>query len=168
MLIWKLLKISSMKKAITTVKALRSGYSAVQTVKSGIDAICHPIQWAKDQLIGAIKNVLLTQLKKQLGEAAAHAIINRLDIEGKTYPLTLNIPITKPLRKTVEENFLELVESITNDALAIPLQALGYRLASVEFEYDEQRNVLTAKTHVGLLRLERTIPAQEPSVAKLV
>ena len=148
-----------MKKAITTVKALRSGYSAVQAVKSGIDAISHPIQWAKDQLIGAIKNVLLTQLKKQLGEAAAHAIINRLDIEGKTYPLTLNIPITKALRKAVQEDFLELVESITNDALAIPLQALGYRLASVE--YDAQHSVLTAKTHVGLLRLDRTIPAQE-------
>ena len=120
-----------------------------------------PIQWAKDQLIGAIKNVLLTQLKKQLGDAAAHAIINRLDIEGKTYPLTLNIPITKALRKAVQEDFLELVESITNDALAIPLQALGYRLASVEFEYDAQHSVLTAKTHVGLLRLDRTIPAQE-------
>lgn len=184
-----------MKKTITAVKALRTGYGAVQTVKSGIDAVCHPIQWAKDQLIGAVKSMLLKQLKKELGEAAAHTIINRLDIEGKTYPLTLNIPVTKPLRKAVQEDFLELVESITNDALRIPLQALGYRLVSVEFsstggerndenrrsenvefstkgekhsdenlKYDEERYILTAKIHVGLLRLDRAIPAQEKPV----
>lgn len=40
----------------------------------------------------------------------------------------------------------------------------GEKHSDENLKYDEERYILTAKIHVGLLRLDRAIPAQEKTV----
>lgn len=133
-------------------KTIKTGYSAYKGVKAGIDAVCHPLQWAKDQLVGGLKGVLLATLAKTFGESAARAAVEKLDLEGKTYPLKVSVPLHEKLQKVVSNpEHVSFVQEVVNDALAIPLQALGYRLAEVDFNCTE--GALNLELQLGLQRL---------------
>ena len=98
------------------------------------------------------ETVLLATLAKTFGESAARAAVEKLDLEGKTYPLKVSVPLHEKLQTVVSNpEHVSFVQEVVNDALAIPLQALGYRLAEVDFHCAE--GALNLDLQLGLQRL---------------
>lgn len=151
---------------------VKSGYSTFRSAKRGFDAACHPLQWVKDQMISAVKSALIGALTKSAGGPAARAMVERLDLEGKTYPLVLTIPLHAKVRAAVSNpEHIEFVQNVLNDVLAIPLEVWGYRLAEVAFECPEGESGFVVRAQLGLKRLGAVAPvvalpvpaASEPS-----
>lgn len=133
---------------------VKSGYGTFRSAKAGFDAACHPIQWVKDQMISAVKGGLIVALTKSAGGPAARAMVERLDLEGKTYPLVLTIPLHAKVRDAVSNpEHVEFVQGVLNDILAIPLEVWGYRLAQVAFECPEGEGGFVVRAELGLKRL---------------
>lgn len=146
------------------IKTVRAGYKTWRSVKAGVDMCLHPVQWAKDQLIGALKAVLIAAVTKSMGGAAARALVEKLDLEGKTYPLSLSIPLPTKVRDIVlDPENMTLVQEVINDVLAIPLEVLGYRLAQVAFECSPDGKSFVVRSEIGLRRLgEAMVSKPEP------
>lgn len=143
------------------LKTVRVGYNTWRNVKAGVDMVLHPVQWVKDQLIGALKAMLIAAVTKSMGGAAAKAVVEKLDLEGKTYPLGLSIPLPAKVRSIVlDPENMGLVQDVINDVLAAPLEVLGYRLVQVAFECSPDGESLGIRSEIGLRRLG------EPMVAK--
>ena len=94
----------------------------------------------------------MATLAKTFGESAARAAVEKLDLEGKTYPLKVSVPLHEKLQTVVSNpEHVSFVQEVVNDALAIPLQALGYRLAEVDFHCAE--GAMNLELQLGLQRL---------------
>ena len=136
------------------LKNVKSEDSIFRIAKADFDTGTHPFQWANDQIISAVKSALITTLTRCAGGPAARAMVERLDLEGKTYPLILNIPVHANTRNGVSNpEYGQCVQEVLNDVLTIPLQAWGYRLANVEFTCLSEQGGLSVRLKLGLKRI---------------
>jgi hypothetical protein len=147
-------------------KKVKSGYSTFRSAKAGFDAACHPLQWVKDQMISSVKSALIAALTKSAGGPTARAMVERLDLEGKTYPLVLTIPLHAKLKDVVSNPaHVAFVQDVLNDVLAIPLEVWGYRLAEVSFECPDGESDFVVRAELGLKRLVATLPSPAEAAA---
>ena len=80
------------------------------------------------------ETVLLATLAKTFGESAARAAVEKLDLEGKTYPLKVSVPLHEKLQTVVSNpEHVSFVQEVVNDALATSFASPGLPLGRSGF-----------------------------------
>lgn len=144
----------------TALKAAQTGWSAYQTVKSGVTAVTKPVQWLKDKLVGLLVSALLAAFKATLGPALAQMAVERLNLVGKTFTKAFEVPVPAAARDHLADPLaLQLVKDIANEALAGPLELLGYRAGRVDVEYLTDAGRLRLTLELGMLPAALPAPA---------
>ena len=135
----------------TLLDAAKGGLTAIRTAKEAAGAVLHPVQWAKEKLIGTLAGLLLEALKATVGPKLAQSTLDRLSLEGKTLPFTLNVTVPAAARTYLEGEGLALAEEIANETLAGPLELLGYRLGTLRAHFDAMTGELRLELQAGLI-----------------
>ncbi len=145
----------------TALKVAQTGWSAYQSVKSGVTAVTRPVQWLKDKLVGLLVSALLAAFKATLGPALAQTAVERLNLVGKTLTKTFDVPVPSAAKDYLTDpQALQLVKDIANEALASPLELLGYRAGRVDAQYLADEDKLRLTLELGVLPAALPAPTQ--------
>ena len=129
----------------------KTGWSAYSTAKDAVTAVTKPVQWVKDKLVEVLAESVLAVFKATVGPALAHQAFDRLNLVEKTLPFQFEVPVPSAASAHLTGEELELAQAVVNEALAGPLELLGYRLGKVGVALDEQTHRLKVSLKVGIL-----------------
>ena len=137
----------------------KTGVKTALAAKETACAVLHPVQWLKDKLVEALALALLAALKATVGPELAAKAIDRLSLEGKTLPCSLSVPVPERVRQYLDADGLLLAQDVANEALAGPLELLGYRLGRLQVAFIEETGKLDVTFEVGLMPLKPSLTA---------
>lgn len=134
---------------LSVAKGTLKAYSATKAV---VATVAHPIQSAKNAIVDAAVSVIVKTLTATLGPVLAEKFVDKANIVDKSVPLNLSLSLPEKVASKVDEQTLQLIQEAANEAMAGPLELLGYRLGSLELRLDEERQ-LSVALKVGVLRI---------------
>ena len=122
----------------------KAGWSAFSTAKDAVNAVTSPVRFVKDKALEFVALALLSALKTTVGPKLAQMALDRLNLVGKTIPLSVPVRVPATVAKRLDADMLALAQNVANEALAGPLELLGYRLGRLSVALDADTRMLTA------------------------
>lgn len=122
---------------LSTAKFAAKTYGAVS---GALQTIRHPIQATQDAIRGFLVKAVVKSVVYFAGDKIADELKARVDVEKR---MALSVTVPSQLRGVVlDEDALAFATNLVNDALAVPLAALGLTLGGLVIRKHESEPVL--------------------------
>ncbi|HEY6436703.1 MAG TPA: hypothetical protein VIY47_08935 [Ignavibacteriaceae bacterium] len=115
------------------------GYAAV---KNTVGAIAHPVTWVRDQIRDMIISAAVKIAVAIVGEKVANIAKEKIGDVAKD--IDFSVPIPEKLRKSfIEDGETDkILVGLANDAMAMPLAMLGFKVGEIKAERNEDSSEL--------------------------
>ena len=155
--------------------ALASGYGTYKGARAIVTTVVHPIRWVRRKIWSKLLRIFLSIALSAVKDDQKAALLNKAS--GLRKVVRFSVPVPASLHKNFAEDDrpLKLLHTMANDAMALPLALIGYRVGMLELDWDAQAGEIRAllevgissseeeKTGAGVTAAEKIPTAEQPS-----
>lgn len=129
---------------------LSTGHAVYKGARGIIVPLLHPVRWARKKIFTALLKVFIAVAMRALNEDQKASIRNRAT--GLRRTVRFSVPVPRSLHKNFNEddNPLKLFHAVANDAMAVPLALIGYRIGVLDLAWNPGIGRIEAMLEVGI------------------
>lgn len=134
----------------TLFSALASGYGTYKGARKIVTTVVHPIRWVRRKIWSRLIRIFLSIALSAVRDDQKAVLIEKAS--GMRKVVRFAVPIPKRLHKNFSEDDrpLKLLHEMANDAMALPLALIGYRLGMLQLSWDAQAGQVRALLELGI------------------
>lgn len=129
---------------------LSTGHSVYKGARSIIVPVLHPIRWVRKKIFTGLLKVFIAVAMRALNDDQKASIRGRAT--GLKRTVRFSVPVPRPLYKNFNEDDkpLKLFHAVANDAMALPLSLIGYRIGVLDLAWNRETGRIDAMLEAGI------------------
>lgn len=133
---------------------LSTSHSLYKGVRSIVVPILHPVRWVRKKVFTGLLKVFIVVAMRALNENQKASI--RKSATGLKRTVRFSVPVPRSLHKNFSEDDrpLKLFHAVANDAMAVPLALIGYRIGELDLAWNQQTGRIDAMLEAGIASSE--------------
>lgn len=133
---------------------LSTGHSVYKGARGIIVPLLHPVRWARKKIFTALLKVFIAVAMRALNDDQKASLRNRAT--GMKRTVRFSVPVPKSLHKNFNEDDkpLKLFHAVANDAMAVPLALIGYRIGVLDLAWNQETGRIEAMLEAGIASSE--------------
>lgn len=134
--------------------ALASGYGTYKGARKIVTTVVHPIRWVRRKIWSRLIRIFLSVALSAVRDDQKAVLVEKAS--GLRKVVRFSVPIPKGLHKnfTEDDRPLKLLHEMANDAMALPLALIGYRLGMLQLSWDAEAGQVRAQLELGISSTE--------------
>lgn len=134
----------------TLFSALASGYGTYKGARKIVTTVVHPIRWVRRKIWSRLLRIFLSIALSAVRDDQKAVLVEKAS--GLRKVVRFSVPIPKGLHKNFAEDDrpLKLLHEMANDAMALPLALIGYRLGMLQLSWDGEAGQVRALLELGI------------------
>jgi len=133
---------------------LSTGHSVYKGARSVIFPVLHPVRWVRKKVFTGLLTLFIAVAMRALNDDQKASIKNRAT--GLKRTVRFSVPVPKSLHKNFSEDDkpLKLFHAVANDAMAVPLALIGYRIGVLDLAWNQEAGRIDALLEAGIASSE--------------
>lgn len=133
---------------------LSTSHSVYKGARGIIIPLLHPVRWARKKIFTGLLKVFIAVAMRALNEDQKASIRGRAT--GLKRTVRFSVPVPKSLHKNFNEDDkpLKLFHTVANDAMAVPLALIGYRIGVLDLAWNQETGRIDAMLEAGIASSE--------------
>lgn len=138
----------------TLFSALASGYGTYKGARKIVTTVVHPIRWVRRKIWSRLVRIFLSVALSAVRDDQKAVLVEKAS--GLRKIVRFSVPIPKALHRNFSEDDrpLKLLHEMANDAMALPLALIGYRLGMLQVSWDAEAGQVRAVLELGISSTE--------------
>lgn len=134
--------------------SLSTGHSVYKSARSFIVPVLHPVRWARKKIFTGLLKVFIAVAMRALNDEQKASIRDRAT--GLKRTVRFSVPVPRALHKNFNEDDkpLKLFHAVANDAMALPLALIGYRVGVLDLAWNKETGRIDAMLEAGITSSE--------------
>lgn len=134
--------------------ALSTGHTIYKGARSIIVPVLHPVRWVRKKIFTGLLKVFIAIAMRALNDEQKASIRDRAT--GLKRVVRFSVPVPRSLHKNFNEDDkpLKLLHTVANDAMAVPLALIGYRIGTLDLAWNQETGRIDAMLEAGIASSE--------------
>lgn len=134
----------------TLFSALASGYGTYKGARKIVTTVVHPIRWVRRKIWSRLIRIFIGIALSAVRDDQKAVLVEKAS--GLRKIVRFSVPVPKALHKNFSEDDrpLKLLHEMGNDAMALPLALIGYRLGMLQLSWDADAGQVRALLELGI------------------
>lgn len=133
---------------------LSSGHTIYKGARSIIVPVLHPVRWVRKKVFTGLLKMFIALAMRALNDDQKASIRDRATVLKRT--VRFSVPVPRSLHKNFNEDDkpLKLLHAVANDAMAVPLALIGYRIGVLDLAWNQEAGRIDAMLEAGIASSE--------------
>lgn len=134
--------------------ALSTGHTIYKGARSVIVPVLHPVRWVRKKIFTGLLKVFIAIAMRALNDEQKASIRDRAT--GLKRVVRFSVPVPRSLHKNFigDDKPLKLLHTVANDAMAVPLALIGYRIGTLDLAWNQETGRIDAVLEAGIASSE--------------
>lgn len=133
---------------------LSTGHTIYKGARRIIVPVLHPVRWVRKQIFTGLLKVFIAVAMRALNDDQKATLKERAT--GLKRVVRFSVPVPRSLHKNFNEDDkpLKLLHAVANDAMAVPLALIGYRIGVLDLAWNREAGRIDAMLEAGIASSE--------------